>query len=637
MPLQRQAGFIYDNPSATLIAHELAHGAFNLRHTFSTEDNTFIAAQNTTDNLMDYKGGTELWMHQWKKIQSPDRVWLSFLEGEEEGEAKAEKKYHLTIDGKKAIEIDMQAMETEFDETRKLSNDALNNYPFKTIQIFVLGSEKNDFKVSTSYVKNGKDAGIASEIVWDINGSKETGVSFPSIAWMKDIYMYYTNADATYPIYKIELVRVTPNIACKQEDKVDYLIRKDKQYNITNEIELSGSKVSLRPVFFTFAEESNNVSDISVLSEKDHACSYLVDSIKFEDKQYDPILDWVEYSISAASSTYQIITGDKSTKGIIRNVKSPFVTVKRGVNNKETGYYIEDYYSLKNTEPASLREQKNTITKVDIDGLNEQYYIPIIHYKTPRQVTLLLSDIDKSQNSNTITYRIKDKQVSLNEEFTIHTESHGTVLEIKDMQGNIKGKIEFRQIAESPISCTLNIVTIDYAVMPADFSEIIADLNSIYNTMNVNWQPGKHINLTTDEKTNVNNDDKIFGALQNYKDNENKKVYKSTEYYMIYKSMDEDKGGYTKGFGKNYIFVNKDMSSSTRLENHVAAHELGHCNGLNEVAIDIGINAGNSAEGSDMQYQSTNVMGYRHMSDPPTLDFYSWQIPLLLESIKNRK
>jgi hypothetical protein len=25
-------------------------------------------------------------MHQWKKIQSPDRVWLSFLEGEEEGE-----------------------------------------------------------------------------------------------------------------------------------------------------------------------------------------------------------------------------------------------------------------------------------------------------------------------------------------------------------------------------------------------------------------------------------------------------------------------------------------------------------------------------------------------------------------------
>jgi hypothetical protein len=93
MPLQRQAGFIYDVPNNELIAHELAHGAFNLRHTFSTEENAFIAAQNTTENLMDYKGGTELWMHQWKKIQSPDRVWLSFLEGEEEGEGKILKCY----------------------------------------------------------------------------------------------------------------------------------------------------------------------------------------------------------------------------------------------------------------------------------------------------------------------------------------------------------------------------------------------------------------------------------------------------------------------------------------------------------------------------------------------------------------
>jgi hypothetical protein len=50
MPLQRQAGFIYDVPNNELIAHELAHGAFNLRHTFSTEENTFIAAQNTTEN-----------------------------------------------------------------------------------------------------------------------------------------------------------------------------------------------------------------------------------------------------------------------------------------------------------------------------------------------------------------------------------------------------------------------------------------------------------------------------------------------------------------------------------------------------------------------------------------------------------
>ncbi|MDR0748932.1 MAG: M23 family metallopeptidase, partial [Tannerellaceae bacterium] len=84
MPLQRQAGFIYDLPNNELIAHELAHGAFNLRHTFS--EDAFVAAQGSTDNLMDYKGNTELWHHQWKKIQNPERVWMAFAEEEEEGE-----------------------------------------------------------------------------------------------------------------------------------------------------------------------------------------------------------------------------------------------------------------------------------------------------------------------------------------------------------------------------------------------------------------------------------------------------------------------------------------------------------------------------------------------------------------------
>ncbi|MDR1203604.1 MAG: M23 family metallopeptidase [Tannerellaceae bacterium] len=84
MPLQRQAGFIYDLPHNELIAHELAHGAFNLRHTFSSEE--FAAAQGSTDNLMDYKGNAELWRHQWKKIQDPERILLAFLEDEEEGE-----------------------------------------------------------------------------------------------------------------------------------------------------------------------------------------------------------------------------------------------------------------------------------------------------------------------------------------------------------------------------------------------------------------------------------------------------------------------------------------------------------------------------------------------------------------------
>ena len=85
MPLQRQVGFIYDSPNLFVVAHELGHGAFNLRHTFSPEN--FIAAERTTQNLMDYNGGTELWKHQWESIRDPQNVWFAWAQDEEEGEA----------------------------------------------------------------------------------------------------------------------------------------------------------------------------------------------------------------------------------------------------------------------------------------------------------------------------------------------------------------------------------------------------------------------------------------------------------------------------------------------------------------------------------------------------------------------
>ena len=82
MPLGYQSGFIYGNPGSIIVAHEVAHGAFNLYHTFSGED--FVASQNTTDNLMDYKGGKEIWKEQWKLIHNPRNLIFKFLQEEEE-------------------------------------------------------------------------------------------------------------------------------------------------------------------------------------------------------------------------------------------------------------------------------------------------------------------------------------------------------------------------------------------------------------------------------------------------------------------------------------------------------------------------------------------------------------------------
>ena len=83
MPLQRQVGFIYGNPTLEVVAHELAHGAFIMRHTFSPK--AFIIGEGQTQNLMDYAGGTELWKHQWDLIHNPEKILFSWAQDEEEG------------------------------------------------------------------------------------------------------------------------------------------------------------------------------------------------------------------------------------------------------------------------------------------------------------------------------------------------------------------------------------------------------------------------------------------------------------------------------------------------------------------------------------------------------------------------
>ena len=83
MPLQRQVGFIYGNPTLEVVAHELAHGAFMMRHTFSPK--AYIIGEGQTQNLMDYAGGTELWKHQWDLIHNPEKILFSWAQDEEEG------------------------------------------------------------------------------------------------------------------------------------------------------------------------------------------------------------------------------------------------------------------------------------------------------------------------------------------------------------------------------------------------------------------------------------------------------------------------------------------------------------------------------------------------------------------------
>ncbi len=77
MPMGRRFGFLFRNNRSEeellhTLAHELGHGLFTLRHTFSPS-NRYYQSQTSTDNLMSYgpPTATRLYKYQWDQIQSP--------------------------------------------------------------------------------------------------------------------------------------------------------------------------------------------------------------------------------------------------------------------------------------------------------------------------------------------------------------------------------------------------------------------------------------------------------------------------------------------------------------------------------------------------------------------------------------
>ncbi|HAP64480.1 MAG TPA: hypothetical protein DCR93_35025, partial [Cytophagales bacterium] len=77
MPRKRNKGFVFTNVTGQntesfqhTAAHELGHGAFRFDHWWPETG----LPQGTTDNLMDYGGGTALAKRQWEYIRNPQEV-----------------------------------------------------------------------------------------------------------------------------------------------------------------------------------------------------------------------------------------------------------------------------------------------------------------------------------------------------------------------------------------------------------------------------------------------------------------------------------------------------------------------------------------------------------------------------------
>ncbi|MGZ3903974.1 MAG: fibronectin type III domain-containing protein, partial [Bacteroidia bacterium] len=83
MPRGARIGYIFTStPSATLIAHELGHGAFALEHSF---DGNATLPKNSSACLMDYNNGTELYKGKyWDYVHNPTTI-IGVLEGDDDG------------------------------------------------------------------------------------------------------------------------------------------------------------------------------------------------------------------------------------------------------------------------------------------------------------------------------------------------------------------------------------------------------------------------------------------------------------------------------------------------------------------------------------------------------------------------
>ncbi|WP_422091810.1 hypothetical protein [Tenacibaculum ovolyticum] len=87
MPLGRQFGYIYtkNRGDAITAAHELGHGAFQLKHPFSKH--SYKYAEKATNWLMDIKGDVKLPLVHWQAIHNP-KLRVGIFDGDQENEYK---------------------------------------------------------------------------------------------------------------------------------------------------------------------------------------------------------------------------------------------------------------------------------------------------------------------------------------------------------------------------------------------------------------------------------------------------------------------------------------------------------------------------------------------------------------------
>ncbi len=186
MPLGRNYGFIATGNATTIaniIGHELGHGAFVLYHPFS-DKSPYYRPEGSTDNLMDYSGGTFLNKYQWDYIHDPRRI-VRVAQDEGEGE--------LVNNEAKIKEILELLHNANFDNEKKLDLTSYGTGVLKGEKV-KLGNDKEYELVLVLKYKNGKN---------EIN-PKNYGINFKDYAMAREgkftAFELYTSFNKTFEI-----------------------------------------------------------------------------------------------------------------------------------------------------------------------------------------------------------------------------------------------------------------------------------------------------------------------------------------------------------------------------------------------------------------------------------------------------
>ncbi len=210
MPRARNTGFIFDLSPHT-IAHELGHGAFNLKHIFSSDElgegNRYL-----TNNIMDYASGnasvaeisqqSALYKHQWDLIHDPS--FVGWFEGDDDEGAlnstcafDAGGKYFIAPNGKVFI---MPA-------GAKIAV-TMSGYGDGAVYGFI--------KDSKYYIADVPNSGPQDYF----NGYKNNGNAFPSLAYLQtanDVNVVFKENNLT-KIYKLNSYQTIPDPDVKENN-----------------------------------------------------------------------------------------------------------------------------------------------------------------------------------------------------------------------------------------------------------------------------------------------------------------------------------------------------------------------------------------------------------------------------------